>query len=541
MWKITLLALLRLSNFICVQTEDTPTVDLGYAKYRGALNETTNVTSFLGIRYAAAPVGDLRWRAPTPPPNVTDIQQADTEPPQCYQALYNTNSTNSSPPAEGQNLTTRKPSGASEDCLFLNVFYPGDSAPAEALPVIVWIHGGGYILGSTSGYDGGDLISQSKGGVVVVTIQYRLGVFGFLAGNEVHADGSLNAGLLDQNFALRWVNKHISKFGGDPEQVTIWGESAGAGSVLQHVVAEDGQTSPQLFRGVIASSTFLPSQYAYNDTIPQAIYNQVVDAVNCKSSQDTLTCLREVDSSALESANVEIIVAGFFGIFTFAPVVDGTFIRQRPTQALKGGKVNGNVLLAVHNTNEGEIFDQQTASPSNASQYATELFPKLTLQDAARVAELYADLGSDLTQANLILGESVFVCPTYFFANAFNGHTYMGEFAIPPAAHGQDLPYYWPSYLTLSPSPVLPEIFDNTEFVNAFAQSFASFAISLDPNVKVDPSNITPQWNLHDISIDKMVFNKTVDNLPDVRPVKTDKDLLARCSFWASVSARTGQ
>ncbi|KAL0071681.1 hypothetical protein AAF712_001538 [Marasmius tenuissimus] len=319
MWKITLLALLRLSNFIRAQTENTPTIDLGYAKYRGAFNETTNVTSFLGIRYVAAPVGNLCWRAPTPPPNVTDI--ADTESSQCYQALYDINSTNPSPAAESQNLTTCKPSGTSEDCLFLNVFYPGDSAPAETLPVIVWIHGGGY---DKFQLVHGDLISQSKGGVIVVTIQYRLGVFGFLAGSEVHSNGSLNAGLcmlfelfydpdvvrkVDQNFALRWVNKHISKFGGDPEQVTIWGESAGAGSVLQHVVAEDGQTSPQLFRGIIANSAFLPSQYAYNDTFPQAIYNQVVDAVNCKSSQDTLTCLREVDSSALESANVEIIAA----------------------------------------------------------------------------------------------------------------------------------------------------------------------------------------------------------------------------------------
>ncbi|KAK1229858.1 hypothetical protein PQX77_007076 [Marasmius sp. AFHP31] len=544
MWKLTLLTLLGLSNFIRAQNEDTPTVDLGYAKYQGAFNETTNVTRFLGIRYAAAPVGDLRWRAPTPPPSVTDIQQADTEPPQCYQpALYVTNSTDLSPPAEGQNLTKREPSIASEDCLFLNVYYPGDSAAsAESLPVIVWIHGGTYILGSTSGYDGGNLISQSKGGVVVVTIQYRLGLFGFLAGNEVHADGTLNAGLLDQNFALRWVNKHISKFGGDPERVTIWGESAGAGSVLQHAVAEDGETSPQLFRGVIASSTFLPSQYAYDDTIPQALYNQVVDAVNCKSSQDTLKCLQEAEPSVLESANKEIIVSGLFGIFTFVPVVDGTFIRQRPTQALKGGKVNGISLLVVHNTNEGEVFGQQTASPSNASQYATELFPKLTRQDAEQVAELYAGLGSDSTRTNLILGESISVCPTYFFANAFDDRTYMGEFAIPPATHGLDLPYYWPSYLTLSPSPIpFPETFNNTEFIDAFAQSFVSFAISLDPNAKVDPSNITPQWDLHDISTDRMVFNKTVDNLPDVRLVGTNKDLLARCSFWASLSARTGQ
>ncbi|KAJ8083136.1 hypothetical protein AAF712_007218 [Marasmius tenuissimus] len=544
MWKPTLLAqVLQLSNFVYAQTGDAPIVDLGYAKYQGVFNDTTNVTSFMGIRYAAAPVGDLRWRAPTPPPNVTDIQHADTPAPQCYQSPWGANPRSPFPPAAGRNLTKRVPSGTNEDCLFLSVYYPGESAPAEKLPVIFWIHGGGYIGGDISGYYGGDIISQSKGGVVVVTVQYRLGLFGFLAGNEVHANGTSNAGLLDQNFALRWVNKHISKFGGDPEQVTIWGQSAGGGSVLQHVIAEDGETSPQLFRGAIASSPFLPSQYAYNDTIPQALYNQVVDAVNCKSSQDTLECLRKADISALESANEKINLNALFALFAFIPVVDGTFIRQRPTQALKGGKVNGKALLAFYNADEGLLFVNQTAPPLNASQYAAELFPKLTSQDVATVAKLYAGLGSDLQQENLIVGEAMFVCPSHFLANGFDARsTYMGEFAVPPATHAQDVIYYFTSYLTLSPSPLpLPEVFNNTDFVNAFAQSFVSFAISLDPNVKVDPSSITPQWDLYDGSAKKMVFNKTVDDLPDIRLVETNKDLLTRCNLWESLNARTEQ
>ncbi|KAL0065742.1 hypothetical protein AAF712_007225 [Marasmius tenuissimus] len=469
-----------------MQTEGPLTVDLEYAQYQGVFNETTSVTSFLGIRYAAAPVGDLRWRAPAIPPNVTGIQQADSWPPQCYQA----------------GLPGAEPSDTSEDCLFLNVYHPGDSAPAENLPVIVWIHGGGYVLGSALGFHGADLISQSNGGVVVVTIQYRLGVFGFLAGNEIHADGALNAGLLDQNFALRWVNKHISKFGGDPERVAIWGESAGAGSVLQHVIAEDGQTTPQLFRGAIASSTFLPSQFAYNDTIPQTLYDQVVDAVGCKSSQNTLSCLREADTNALQSANRNINTGVLSGMFVTVPVVDGTFIRQRATQALREGKVNGNALLTVHNTNEGDLFVNQTATnPLNASQYAASLFPKLTQQDTAAVAELYAGLGSDVAQESLIMGEAIFICPTYFFADAFRNHTYKAEFAIPPAIHGQDSSFYWPSLITLNPGTLLgsPITFNNTDFIDAFAQSFVSFAISLDPNVKVDPSNITPQWDLYSL------------------------------------------
>ncbi|KAL0065737.1 hypothetical protein AAF712_007220 [Marasmius tenuissimus] len=252
--------------------------------------------------------------------------------------------------------------------------------------------------------------------------------------------------------------------------------------------------------------------------------------------------MRETDTSALELANENITVAGFFGTFTFVPVVDGTFIRQRPTQALREGKLNGEALLVVHNTDEGEHFVNQTAPPFNASQYVTELFPKLTPQEAAKVAELYAGLGSDLIQENLIMGESIIICPTYFFANAFSNRTYMGEFAIPPPFHGQDLSYYWPSFLT-SPENPLPRLgrFNNTNFIDAFAQSFISFAISLNPNVKVDPSTITPQWDLYDLANNKMMFNKTVDDLPDIRLVGTSEDFLERCSFWESVGARTGQ
>ncbi|KAL0578555.1 hypothetical protein V5O48_003456 [Marasmius crinis-equi] len=327
---------------------------------------------------------------------------------------------------------------------------------------------------------------------------------------------------------------YVSKFGGDPTRVTIWGESAGAGSVLQQVIAEDGQTTPPLFRGAITSSTFLPSQYDFNDTIPQTLYTQVLASVNCTSTDDTLACLRDADTNALQTANTNLNLAAFFGTFNFVPVVDGTFIRQRPTEALKQGKVNGQALLAVTNTNEGDLFVNQTATPFNASQYSAELFPKLDPQDTAMAAQLYASLGSDLTQENLIMGEAIFICPTYYLLNAFQNQSFKGEFALLPALHASDIAFYFP---TLG----APITFNNTDFINAFAQSFISFAISLDPNVKVDPTNITPQWNLYSMGDTEMVFNKTAENLPDVHAITTNEDLLARCSFWESVGALTGQ
>ncbi|KAJ7470971.1 Alpha/Beta hydrolase protein [Mycena latifolia] len=527
-------ALLVTASFLKV--EATPIVDLGYAQYQGAVNMSTNVTTFLGMRYAAAPIGELRFRAPQPPNNVSGVQQATTQPDQCFQAGPGTAPTN---PLRARAIDV----GTAEDCLFLSVSFPSDAEgkPVGLFPTIVFIHGGGYSGGSSSMYRGTDIIHQSNRGVVAVIIQYRLGLFGFLPGEAVKKNGTLNAGLLDQDFALRWVNKHISKFGGDPSKVTIWGESAGAGSVLQHVVANNGQTTPQLFRGAITSSTFLPSQYHYNNRIPELLYSEVVAQTNCTTAADSMACLRAADVNALEDANVNINGAAFYGTWMFVPVVDGEFITQRPTVSLAQGKVNGKVLLSVTNAFEGTILvNQSTEATANATQYALDLFPNFGPAQADRVGRLYAGLGTPLFQTNAVMGESIFICPTYYLLRAFAGRSFKGEFAIPPGTHGTDVLYYFPSIETDFPSLAFPT-FNNTAFVNAFAQSFTSFAISLDPNIKVDPQTITPPWSKWDAGKIEMLFNKTDEEVPIVRPLKTSDALLERCQFWDSVGSLTGQ
>ncbi|KAF7343276.1 Carboxylic ester hydrolase [Mycena venus] len=517
----------------------TPIVDLGYARYQGMVNTDTNVTTFLGIRYAAAPMNDLRFRAPTPPTPVTGLQQATEQPAQCYQdSSAGTSPTNPLRQRQVSNVS-------SEDCLFLNVYYPSDAVgvPVGGLPTLIWIHGGGYFFGSSSQYRGTDLIAQSNRGVVVIIIQYRLGLFGFLGGSEVKKNGTLNAGLLDQEFALRWVNKHISKFGGDPSKVVVWGESAGAGSVLQHIVANGGQTKPQLFRGAITSSTYLPSQYNYNDPIPEFLYNEVVAQANCTNATDSMACLRATDVQILATANQNMSASAFFGTALWTPVIDGDFIRQRPTLSLAQGKVNGEALLSVTNAFEGTIMVNQTAATSsNATQYAFELFPQFSSADASRVGSLYAGLGAQPFQSNAILGESTLICPTYFLLRAFAGRAFKGEFAIPPGLHGADIAYYFPSILIDVPQLLTQPLYNNTAFINAFAQSFLSFAISLDPNIKVDPQSLTPEW----IKWDKgrrteMVFNKTETDTPHIAPAKTSEALIERCRFWESVGGITGQ
>ncbi|KAE9408457.1 alpha/beta-hydrolase [Gymnopus androsaceus JB14] len=517
-------------------TASAPIIDLGYAQYQGVYDSVNNVTNYLGVRYAAPPVGDLRWRAPQPPANNNSVgvQQANTQPNPCPQAPMGLASTN---PLEAQSSLTRRadpPGTGPEDCLFLNVYFPGDTIPTEPLPTLVWIHVRVYTEGFADEFTGSDLLREANNEIVAVIIQYRLGLFGFLPGSEVKANGNLNAGLLDQHFALRWVQSHISQFGGDPTKVTIWGESAGAGSVLQHIVAHDGQTSPQLFRGAITSSTFLPSQYMYNDTIPELLYSEVVAQTNCSSAVDSLTCLRSANETLLQTINTNINVGGFFGTFVFVPVIDGTFITQRPTEALKQGKVNGKALLSITNTNEGVIFVNQTNPITNVSLYAGTLFPKFGSKQDSKTAELYASLGTPLEQDDAIMAESILICPTFYLLSAFPNSSWKGQFAIPPAHHGQDLAYYFPTSSFGTPA------FNNTQFLAAFSGAFMSFVVSQDPNDKIAPT-ITPSWDMYSNGSTVMVFNQTADDLPDVHADTADATQLERCSFWDSVGVLTGQ
>ncbi|KAF8871826.1 Alpha/Beta hydrolase protein [Infundibulicybe gibba] len=501
----------------------TQLVDLGYAKYQGFVDPATHNTHFLGIRYAAAPTGQLRWRAPQTPQDVTGIQQANAQPPICFQAgpgqadkspFPNDNTQSAIFFQPGQGSMVKRPfrvesraavsTEESEDCLFLNVYTPGNlSESTQNLPVVVWIHGGGYMQGGASLtlpgtdviYDGDDLIREANGGVVAVIIQYRLGVFGFLPGMKVKEGGALNAGLLDQEFALRWIHK----FNGDPSRVTIWGQSAGGGSAMLHAIANGGNTQPSLFRGAISSSSYVPSQYYYDDVIPEKLYSQVVALTNC-SVPDSLSCLRAADAKILEAANVHIGNSTFFGTWAFVPVVDGTFIRQRPTEAFKQGK---EAVMAVTNAFEGISFvNSSIAATVQIPDFVAQLFPLLDTRQIADAAAQYQDLGAPIDQAIAIVGESILICPTYLFLRAFGLKAFRGEYAVPPANHGDDIFYYFPKAGT-------PR-FANPDFSKAFSGSFLNF------------------WDAWEGSTE-MVFNRTEAGNPDIRAMKTSSALLKRC------------
>lgn len=224
---LSLLTWASSSHARLIGNASTPVVDLGYAQYKGNTSLTgTNV--FYGIRYAQAPIGELRWQPPqdieanndyTP----TEVLNAESPGPSCVQG------TPAWRPPQRDNLTVNFPVTGEEDCLRLDVVVPRQPQ-SSSLPVMVMIHGGGFTQGSSYTNPGSALVDTASGSMVYVSLQYRLGAFGFLSSADVRENGQANVGLLDQRSALNWVQRNIRAFGGDPAKVTIIGGSAGGSS-----------------------------------------------------------------------------------------------------------------------------------------------------------------------------------------------------------------------------------------------------------------------------------------------------------------------
>jgi len=235
MYKVSMLAALSAALFVSQAIADIHEAEVTGGRVAGV--STDGVASFKGIPFAASPVGSLRWRSPQAVKSWTGVKEASSFAPGCVQ--------NAGPAG-------RAGAASSEDCLYLNVWTPAKAAN-EKLPVMVWIYGGAFAAGSTSvpTYDGTHLAQK---GVVLVSVAYRVGPFGFLADPELTRENggtSGNFGLEDMIAGLKWVKSNIAKFGGDPSRVTIFGESAGgiAVSMLSASPAAKG-----LFQGAISES-----------------------------------------------------------------------------------------------------------------------------------------------------------------------------------------------------------------------------------------------------------------------------------------------
>ncbi|KAJ2993853.1 hypothetical protein NUW58_g1719 [Xylaria curta] len=485
-----------------------PVVSLGYATYEGYYNDTYDLNiwkrygdafafTLTRIRYAAPPTGHRRWQAPEPPLNEGDhITSAVEQPPLCPQT-----GAFGVPSQYGFNSGL-----GTEDCLYLSVYAPTNGTD---LPVLVWIHGGGHsVFGAT--YDPSAWIETNDNGFVVVEMQYRLGAFGFLASPEVKNGGRLNAGLLDQRYAIEWTRQHIAKFGGDPNRITIGGESSGAASAIFHALAYGGKEKG-LFNNIIAASPYFPTVYRYSDTFSKARYDKFVEYAGCGkslTSKSTFDCLVAADTVILQLASGAVSTTlGYFGSFAFLPVIDDDYIQERPATQLQRAQLSGKRVLVGNNANDGApLFNPNVSTRLQYDNFVAETFPLFTPKDVASLNRIYRipnkstpgngivfdTLGytgpTALTQSGISTGiqqtvfnigaETVFDCPAQWIAEAFSTGSrsaWKYQYSVTPSYHGADLRAYF------SVGATLP----SEDFRHAIQKIWGNFIINDTPIIPV--------------------------------------------------------
>jgi para-nitrobenzyl esterase len=359
---------------------------------------SNGIASFKGVPFASPPTGSLRWKAPQPVKPWTGVKQASEYGPSCMQD-----------PNFAKIFGATAP--ISEDCLYLNVWTPAKTA-SDKLPVMVWIYGGGFVGGMTGipGYDGTRLAEK---GVVLVSVAYRLGVFGFLAHPELSKEsgkGSGNYGIQDMVAGLQWVKANIAKFGGDPGRVTIFGESAGgiAVSMLAASPAAKG-----LFHGAISESggNFGPPRFANEGGANVPLLKAAEasgQAFLAKLGANDMKAARELPAEKLQTALGPGLQGGFW------PVFDGDVLPGDQYELYQAKRFNDTPVLIGTNSDEGALFAPPGATPAmfetlvNAGygKYAEAIlaaYPHATNEEAAKaVRDIFRD--------------SVFAWPTWAWA-----------------------------------------------------------------------------------------------------------------------------
>ena len=421
-----------------------PVVDTAYGPVRGVDDGT--VASWRAVPYAAPPVGDLRWRAPVPPSAWTEPRDASRVGPACPQ-----------PTDPRIPLPLGAPQG--EDFLTLNVWAPSGTEPGAGKPVMVWVHGGAYLLGAASQplYRGRRLAAD--GDVIVVTINYRLGALGFLELAALGAESerfATNVGLRDVLAALHWVRDNIAAFGGDPGRVTLFGESAGGGVVTTLLGAP---AAKGLFHAAIAQSSPVTSSY----DIEQAgrIAARFLDVVGV--GRDELSRLAQLPIGAIVEASRTVfneVPVRTPGRLAFAPIVDRDLVPDYPIRLAQNGQTHPVPLIIGTNRNEAALFRymklpllpiKAEAIQAMFAQIAAEQ-PELTLPERAQLEGMYQ--GRRAGKGLGLASDLGFRMPSIWFADGHRAtapvYLYRFDFATPmlravrmAAAHATELPFVW--------------------------------------------------------------------------------------------------
>ncbi|MFD0750587.1 carboxylesterase/lipase family protein [Mucilaginibacter calamicampi] len=455
----SLLALVLSAAFSYAQIPNTKVAE-------GTLQGTIegNLSVYKGVPFAAPPVGNLRWKAPQPAAKWTGVRAADQF---------------AAGPIQGGNI----PSGKSEDCLYLNVWTPAKSA-TEKVPVLVWIYGGGFNAGATSetNYNGEKL---AKKGVVLVSIAYRVGQLGFLAHPELSAENpdkiSGNYGMLDMIAGLQWIKKNIAAFGGDPNKVTIFGESAGGIAVSQLCASP---LAKGLFQGAISESggSFGPSRAI---TFPGENMKRLKDAEAAGDAYvkgagfASIADLRKVAADKLPA------VRGLAW-----PIVDGKIIPDDQYKLYEAGKYNETPILVGYNSDEGLSF----SPPKTAEEYVAGVKGRYGKFADDLVKAYPAGNGKVEKTARDLARDAAFGWQTWAWANlvATRGKSkvfyyYFDQHPDYPAGspkegngspHGQEVAYVFGTLNTANPQALKTDA-DISDAMGTYWTNFAKYG---DPN-----------------------------------------------------------
>lgn len=360
--------------------------------------------AFLGIPYAAPPVGPLRWRAPQPPAPWREPRPARALGPSCLQTLALSAQLGGA--GDGPML-------GQEDCLTLNVYAPPGAAAGDRRPVMVWIHGGAYVLGTAGQYDPGALAQRT--GALVVTLNYRLGVLGFLAHPDLAgAPGEGAFALLDQQAALRWVRDDIAGFGGDPRRVTLFGQSAGAWSVCSQMASPGARG---LFSGaILESGACVTPETSLPVAAAEAGGLRMAADLGCTGPR-ALDCLRALPAEAVAAAAPGR--PGVTGPNSWAPATGRDVLPRPPRDAFASGRFNRVPVIDGTNRDEGRLFAYlrglraELLTPASYDEEIHRLFgPRAVRILAAYPAAAYE---SPRAAYAAVLTDGYFACPALDF------------------------------------------------------------------------------------------------------------------------------
>ena len=477
------------------------------------------VNAYLGIPFAESTAGENRWRAPVPVKPWRGVLKATAFGPGCPQ------------------LSQVSPQ--SEDCLTINVWTPAGASP-EPIAVMVFIYGGAFVYGASSDALYNGAYAAAHGDVVVVSFNYRLGALGFLAGikdKETGEELQGNYGFQDQILALKWVRDNIGAFGGDPDKVTLWGESAGAMSIGLHLVSSPG--SKGLYRAAIMESNPLGIPYKTLKA-SHAIAKRFASDLGCGS--DDIKCMRGklaevvLDTQSQKNLAWPLVFHGISDLLFWAPVIDREVITEQPITAISKGNLKTPYIIGT-NKNEGVLFIEIAKAALGKKSFSAldyKLMTDFIIPDhdlRKEIYKLYPPVDGDNTKViSRVATDYLFVCAARFTASHSSPRTWayafdkVSTFNIWPktpgcadaVCHGDELPYVFHTAGGRGFKFTPPE----SRLSDMMIHSWTTFAKELDPSSQI------LRWPAFGKDSLRLVFNTPVYN------ISTVTTLGANCPLW---------